>query len=219
MSLNIDARTVKELRDKTGAGMMDCKKALADNNGDIDRAIETLRQKGLASANKKSGRTAAEGIIESYIHTGSKIGVLLELNCETDFVARRPEFQNLARDIAMQIAACPEVEYIDLDEIPNSIKDKEREIETGREDLANKPEAIRNKIVEGRIEKRFKEITLLNQVFIKNQDITIEELIKQNIALIGENIKVKRFTKFVLGQGTTKEEKNLAREINQILNK
>nr|YP_010330244.1 elongation factor Ts [Porphyridium aerugineum]UNJ17960.1 elongation factor Ts [Porphyridium aerugineum] len=219
MSVNISAQTVKDLREKTGAGMMDCKKALADNNGDIEKALESLRQKGLATANKKSGRTATEGIIESYIHTGGKIGVMLELNCETDFVARRSEFQNLAKDIAMQIAASSDVEYISTNDIPNDIVEKEKKIEAGREDLANKPEAIRNKIVQGRIEKRLKEISLMDQFYIKNQDITIEELVKQNIALLGENIKIKRFTRFILGEGTVKEEKNFADEIKQILNK
>lgn len=219
MSVNIDAQIVKELREKTGAGMMDCKKALKENNGDINKAIETLRQKGLASANKKTGRTAAEGIIESYIHTGAKIGILLELNCETDFVARRSEFQILARDIAMQIAACPSVEYISLNDIPEEIKTKEIEIEAGREDLKNKPQDIREKIVQGRVEKHFQEITLVNQAFIKNPDLTIEDLIKQNIALLGENIQIKRFVRYILGEGRVKENKNFAQEIDKILKK
>jgi elongation factor Ts len=219
MSVNISAQTVKDLREKTGAGMMDCKKALTDNNGDIEKAIESLRQKGLATANKKSGRAAAEGIIASYIHTGNKIGILLELNCETDFVARRVEFQNLAQDIAMQIAASSNVEYINTGEIPSAIIETERKIEVGRDDLNKKPEAIRNKIVEGRIEKRLKEMSLIDQPYIKDPDITIEELIKQKIALLGENIKIKRFTKFILGEGTIKEEKNFADEIKQILSK
>lgn len=219
MSVNIDAQIVKELREKTGAGMMDCKKALKENNGDINKAIETLRQKGLASANKKTGRTAAEGIIESYIHTGAKIGILLELNCETDFVARRSEFQILARDIAMQIAACPNVEYISLNDIPEEIKTKEIEIEAGREDLKNKPQDIREKIVQGRVEKHFQEITLVNQAFIKNPDLTIEDLIKQNIALLGENIQIKRFVRYILGEGRVKENKNFAQEIDKILKK
>nr|YP_010338081.1 elongation factor Ts [Erythrolobus coxiae]UNJ17666.1 elongation factor Ts [Erythrolobus coxiae] len=219
MAVNIDARTVKELRDQTGAGMMDCKKALQNNEGDMEKAIEALRQKGLATANKKSGRTAAEGVIESYIHTGSKMGVLLELNCETDFVARRPEFQTLAREIAMQIAACPNVEYISLDDISEEIKEKEIAIESGREDLANKPENIRSKIVQGRVDKYFKEMTLLYQPYIKNQDITIEDLLKEKIALMGENMQVKRFVRFVLGEGITKEETSFADEIDQILKK
>nr|YP_010337889.1 elongation factor Ts [Timspurckia oligopyrenoides]UNJ17474.1 elongation factor Ts [Timspurckia oligopyrenoides] len=219
MSSKIDAKTVKALREKTGAGMMDCKLALKNSDGDIDKAIETLRQKGLASANKKSGRTAAEGIIESYIHTGGKIGIMLELNCETDFVARRQEFQSLARDIAMQIAACPSVEYISIKEVPPQVVEQERVVEAGREDLKNKPENIRDKIVEGRIEKYFKEITLLEQNFIKNQDITIDELIKQNVALLGENIQIKRFTRFILGEGIEKNAGSFADEVNEILNK
>lgn len=198
---------------------MDCKKALTENNGDINKAIEALRKKGLATANKKSSRQAAEGIIESYIHTGGKIGILLELNCETDFVARRPEFQTLAKDIAMQVAASPDVEFVNTESVTKEFIEEEAKIEAGREDLKNKPEAIRNKIVQGRIEKRLKEKSLIDQPFIKNPDITIDELIKQNIAKIGENIQIKRFVRFNLGEGTVKEEKNFADEVNQILNK
>nr|QUE28988.1 tsf [Madagascaria erythrocladioides] len=199
MSSDISAQTVKELRDKTGAGMMDCKKALQAAKGDIAQALESLRLKGLASADKKSSRKAAEGIIDSYIHTGGKIGVLLEVNCETDFVARRIEFQNLVKNIAMQIAASPTVEYVSTNDIPSDTIENERRIEALKEDLANKPEQIRDKIVEGRIQKRLKELCLIDQPFIKDQDITIEELVKQNIALLGENIKVARFERFTLG--------------------
>nr|YP_010336954.1 elongation factor Ts [Madagascaria erythrocladioides]UNJ16539.1 elongation factor Ts [Madagascaria erythrocladioides] len=199
MSSDISAQTVKELRDKTGAGMMDCKKALQAAKGDIAQALESLRLKGLASADKKSSRKAAEGIIDSYIHTGGKIGVLLEVNCETDFVARRIEFQNLVKNIAMQIAASPTVEYVSTNDIPSDTIENERRIEALKEDLANKPEQIRDKIVEGRIQKRLKELSLIDQPFIKDQDITIEELVKQNIALLGENIKVARFERFTLG--------------------
>lgn len=198
---------------------MDCKNALKDNNGDLQKAIEALRQKGLATANKKSSRQAAEGVIESYIHTGGKIGILLELNCETDFVARRPEFQALAKDIAMQIAASPEVEFISIKDVSDKFIEEESRIEAGREDLKNKPAEIRDKIVKGRIEKRLKEKSLLDQSFIKNPDITIEELIKQNIAKIGENIQINRFVKFILGEGIVQEEKNFADEVNQILKK
>ena len=152
----ITAKLVKDLRDKTSAGMMDCKKALAETDGDLTKAIEWLRQKGIASAEKKSGRVAAEGSIGSYIHTGSRVGVLLELNCETDFVARGELFQDLLRDISMQVAACPNVEYVSVENIPKEIVDKEKSIEMGRDDLAGKPEQIKTKIVEGRIGKRLK---------------------------------------------------------------
>lgn len=215
--MNISAQTVKELRDKTGAGMMDCKKALQDNQGDLDKAIETLRQKGLASANKKSQRVAAEGVIECYIHTGARIGVMLELNCETDFVARRSEFQTLAKDIAMQIAASQNVEFISVNEIPSNIVEAEKRIEAGREDLAKKPAAVKEKIVNGRIEKRLKELSLLNQAFIKQPDITIEDLIKKNIALMGENIQLRRFERFVVGGGMEKKDNNFANEVAEIL--
>ncbi|WP_330203168.1 translation elongation factor Ts [Cyanobacterium sp. Dongsha4] len=209
----ISAKLVKELRDKTNAGMMDCKKALAENDGDMAKAMEWLRQKGITSAEKKSGRVAAEGIVESYIHTGGRIGVLVEVNCETDFVARREDFQALAKNIAMQIAACPNVEYIKISDIPQDVVTKEKEIEMGREDLASKPENIREKIVDGRINKRLGEMCLLSQPYIRDQGITVEELITQQIAKIGENIQVRRFQRFILGEGIEKEETNFAEEV------
>ena len=178
----ISAKLVKALRDQTGAGMMDCKKALKETNGDADKAVEWLRQKGIASAAKKEGRVAAEGLVDSYIHTGGRVGVLVEVNCETDFVARRDEFKSLVRDIAMQVAACPNVEYVKTDDIPGDTIAKEKEIEMGREDLANKPDNIKEKIVEGRIDKRRKELSLLDQPFIKDQNITVEELVKRVVA-------------------------------------
>ena len=209
----ITAQQVKELRVKTGAGMMDCKRALTENAGDITKAIEWLRQKGITSAEKKASRVAAEGMIGSYIHTGSRIGVLVEVNCETDFVARREEFKKLVNDVAMQIAACPNVEYVKVADIPVEIAAKEKEIEMGRDDLANKPDNIKEKIVAGRIEKRLKELSLLDQPFIRDQNISIEELIKQAIAALGENIQVRRFQRFVLGEGIEKEETDFAAEV------
>jgi len=209
----ISAKTVKALRAKTGAGMMDCKKALQESGGDVTKAMEWLRQKGITSAEKKAGRVAAEGLVGSYIHTGGRIGVLVEVNCETDFVARREEFQTLVRDVAMQVAACSNVEYIKVDDIPQTIISKEKEIEMGREDLASKPENIRARIVEGRIQKRLKELSLLDQPFIRDQSITVEELIKQTVAQLGENIQVRRFARFVLGEGIEKEESNFAEEV------
>lgn len=209
----ISAKLVKELREKTGAGMMDCKKALTENDGDLTKAIEWLRQKGITSAEKKAGRIAAEGLVSSYIHTGGRIGVLVEVNCETDFVARREEFSDLVRNIAMQIAACPNVEYVNVGEIPAGITAREKEIEMGRDDLGNKPDNIKEKIVQGRIEKRLKELSLLDQPYIRDQSITVEELIKQAIAQLGENIQVRRFVRFILGEGIEKQESNFAEEV------
>lgn len=209
----ISAQAVKELREKTGAGMMDCKKALKENNGDAAKAVEWLRQKGITSADKKAGRVAAEGLVDSYIHTGGRIGVLVEVNCETDFVARREEFHALVRNIAMQIAACPNVEYVKVADIPEAIAQKEKEIEMGRDDLGGKPENIKEKIVQGRIEKRLKELSLMDQPYIRDQNKTVEELVKESIAQLGENIQVRRFVRFVLGEGIEKEEKNFAEEV------
>jgi len=209
----ISAKIVKELRDKTSAGMMDCKKALQEFDGDIEKAMESLKQKGLASANKKSTRIASEGLIEAYIHMGGKLGVIVELNCETDFVARSPDFQELARNVAMQIAACPSVQFVTLDEIPQSIVDEEKRVEMGKDDLGKKPKEIKEKIVEGRIQKRLKEMVLMEQSFIRDTNITIEELIKQSIAKIGENIKIRRFQRFNLGEGLEKREDNFEAEV------
>ncbi|MDJ0634295.1 MAG: translation elongation factor Ts [Xenococcaceae cyanobacterium MO_188.B29] len=209
----ISAKLVKELREKTGAGMMDCKKALAESDGDMEKAIEWLRQKGIMSAGKKEGRIAAEGLVDSYIHTGGRIGVLVEVNCETDFVARREEFQALVRNIAMQIAACPNVEYVKVDDIPAEVAEKEKEIEMGRDDLEGKPDKIKEKIVQGRVDKRLKEISLMPQPYIRDQSITVEELVKQSVAQLGENIQVRRFTRFVLGEGIEKKESNFAEEV------
>ena len=205
---DISAKVVKELREKTGAGMMDCKKALKENDGDMTKAIEWLRQKGITSAEKKAGRVATEGLVGSYIHTGGRVGVLVEVNCETDFVARREEFQTLVRNIAMQIAACPNVEYVSIDQISTDMVEREKEIEMKRDDLAKKPDNIKEKIVQGRIDKRLKELSLLDQPYIRDQNITVEELVKQTVGLLGENIQVRRFSRFVLGEGIEKTEES-----------
>jgi len=215
----ISAKLVKELRDKTGAGMMDCKKALIENDGDITKSIEWLRQKGISSADKKTSRSATEGLVGSYIHTGGRVGVIVEVNCETDFVARREEFKALVNNIAMQIAACPNVEYVSIDDIPAGITAKEKEIEMKRDDLGNKPDNIKEKIVQGRIDKRLQELSLGDQPYIRNQDITVAELVKQSISLLGENIKIRRFARFVLGEGLEKEEKNFADEVAEQMGK
>ena len=210
---NITAKLVKDLRDKTGAGMMDCKKALNETDGNVEKALEWLRKKGIASAEKKSGRVAAEGSIGSYIHTGSRVGVLLELNCETDFVARGDIFQSLLKDVSMQVAACPNVEFVSIDQIPKDIVEKEKQIEMGRDDLSGKPENIKEKIVEGRIAKRLNELVLLSQPYIKDSALTVEDLVKQAAAKIGENIKVRRFTRYTLGEGIEKNEMDFADEV------
>ncbi len=209
----ISAKTVQELRKKTGAGMMDCKKALAESDGDITKAMEWLRKKGITSADKKADRVAAEGLVGSYIHTGGRVGVLVEVNCETDFVARRDEFQALVRNIAMQVAACPNVEYVRVADIPPEVVAKEKEIEMGRDDLGNKPDNVKEKIVQGRIEKRLKEMSLMDQPYIRDQNISVEELVKQTVGQIGENIQVRRFVRFVLGEGIEKKESNFAEEV------
>jgi elongation factor Ts len=304
----ISAQVVQQLRQKTGAGMMDCKKALQENDGDMDKAADWLRQKGIASAGNKGNRVAAEGLVDSYIHPDGRVGVLVEVNCQTDFVARNEAFktlvqniaiqaagcenvaslmvqpyiqeqnitieelvkQNIAqlgeniqvrrffrfmlaegtqglvdsyihtggrvgvlvevtcksdsvarneafktlvRNIAMQITACPNVEYVKVEDIPAEIVQKEKDIEMGRDDLGKKPENIKEKIVQGRIEKRLKEMTLMDQPYIRDQSITVEELVKQSVATVGENIQVSRFVRFVLGEGIEKQESNFAEEV------
>jgi elongation factor Ts len=304
----ISAKLVQELRQKTGAGMMDCKKALKENEGDIEKASEWLRQKGIAKADKVAGKVAAEGLVDtsiqpdgrvgvlievncqtdfvarneafkalvqkiakqaasasdvdalltqpyiedknvtvadslkqlaaqlgekmevrrfvnftlpqgtqgavdSYIHTGGRVGVLVELNCQNEAVANNDEFKALARNIAMQIAACPNVEFVTVDQIPAEISQKEKDIEMGRDDLANKPDNIKEKIVLGRIEKRLKEMTLIDQPYIRDQSITVEELIKQTNSKLGDTVKVARFVRYILGEGIEKQEISFADEV------
>lgn len=219
MVAEISAKVVKELREKTSAGMMDCKKALQEANGDFEKAEEALKKKGLATAAKKASRVATEGIVEAYIHMGGKLGILVEINCETDFVARRSEFQELARNIAMQIAACPQVQYINGADIPPEIAEIEKKTEMAKDDLGNKPLEIKEKIVEGRIQKKLKEMVLVDQAYIKDSSITIEELVKQNIAALGENIQIRRFERFVLGEGLEKKNENFSDEVEKMKGK
>ena len=200
MKTEIDAQTVKKLRVETGAGMMNCKKALEENNGDYEKAVESLKLKGMAIADKKASRNTNEGIIYAYIHTGSKLGILVEVNCETDFVARRAEFTDLAKNIAMQIASNPEIEFVSSEVISQENKDKIWKFESSKEDLQNKPEEIRNKIIQGRVEKNLKKQVLLEQEYIRDPNITVEEYIKQIVGILGENIKVSRFTRYMLGE-------------------
>ncbi|MBD2571398.1 translation elongation factor Ts [Anabaena lutea] len=303
----ISAKLVQELRQKTGAGMMDCKKALKETDGDIEKAGDWLRQKGIASAGKKSDRIAAEGLVDTYIQPGGQVGVLIEVNCQTDFVARNDafkalvkslakqaatadtvesllaqpyvedanvtvdeaikqviatlgeniqvrrfvnfalgdtpgvvdsyihtggrvgvlvqlntqtkeassneEFQSLAKNAAMQVAACPNVEYVSIDQIPAELAKKEKEIEMGKDDLANKPENIKEKIVQGRIDKRLKEMTLLDQPYIRDQSISVEDLVKQVKSQVGAEVQVNRFVRYVLGEGIEKNEISFAEEV------
>lgn len=199
MIVNISTEEIKKLRTRTGAGMMACKKALQEENGNFDKAISNLRKKGLSIANKKSSRNTTQGLIESYVHIGAKIGVMIEINCETDFVARRPEFQELAKNIAMQVAACPNVEYVDINAIPIHVINEETEIEHNRKDVINKSLEIKNRIANGRIQKRLKELALLEQSFIRDPSISVQDLINHNIVLMGENIRIRRFERFTLG--------------------
>lgn len=200
MSATIPATLVRELRDKTGVGFMECKAALAEAAGDMEKAITLLREKGLASASKKMGRMASDGLIVSYIHGGGKIGVLLELNCETDFVARTDEFASLAKDVAMQVAAA-NASYVRRDDVPATVLDKERAIFQAQVKSSGKPEKVIEKIVQGRLEKFFSEVCLLEQPFIKNQDVKVEDRIKEVIAKVGENVVVRRFCRYQLGEG------------------
>ena len=211
----IPASVVKELRDKTGAGMMDCKKDLTQTGGDVEKAVELLREKGLAAAAKKAGRVAAEGIVDSYIHLGGRIGVLVEVNCETDFVARTDEFRAFVRDIAMQIAAS-NPKYLSREDVPAEVIEKEREILAAQAKNEGKPEKVIEKIVSGRIEKFYTENCLLDQPFIKDPDITVTDLVKEKIAQIGENISIRRFARYEMGEGLEKKACNLADEVAEM---
>lgn len=212
----ITANDVKELRERTGAGMMDCKKALTETNGDIEKAIVFLREKGLAAAAKKAGRIATEGVVETYIHGGGRLGVMLELNCETDFVAKTDEFKELAKDIAMHIAAA-KPEYLNADEVPGEILEKEKDILKAQALNEGKPEKIIEKMVEGRIAKFYKDVCLVDQPFVKDSDKTISQLITEKIAKIGENISIRRFVRFELGEGMAKKEENFADEVASMM--
>ena len=207
----VTAQMVKELREKTGAGMMDCKKALLSADGDMEKAIQILREKGLADAAKKAGRAAAEGVVDAYIHMGGRIGVLIEVNCETDFVAKTEDFQQFVKDMAMQVAASSP-KYVSRDEVPEEVLAKEREIYRNAALNEGKPEKILDRIVEGRLEKFFKEVCLLEQPFIKDPDVTVEEVQKALVAKLGENISVRRFVRWERGEGLEKRECNLAEE-------
>ena len=208
----ITAAQVKELREATGVGMMECKKALTECDGNMEKAMEWLRKKGIASAEKKAGRVAAEGVVESYIHMGGRIGVLIEVNCETDFVAKTDEFKSFVRDIAMHIAAA-NPSFLDRTEVPNETLDKEREILRAQALNEGKPEKIVDRMVEGRVEKFYKENCLVDQPFVKNPDMTIAQYVNERIQQTGENIKIRRFVRYEMGEGLEKRHDNFAEEV------
>ena len=214
----ITAQQVKELRETTCAGMMDCKKALVETNGDMEKAIDYLREKGLAAAAKKSGRIAAEGIVESYIHAGGKIGVMIEVNCETDFVAKTPEFHSFVRDLAMQVAAA-NPQYLSREEVPASILDHEREVLRAQALNEGKPEKIIDKMVEGRVNKFYADTCLLEQAFIKDPDKSVTDVVNAQISKIGENIVVRRFVRYQMGEGLEKKVSDFAAEVANAVKK
>ncbi len=208
----VTAEMVKQLRERTGAGMMDCKKVLAEADGDMEKAAQLLREKGLAAAAKKAGRIAAEGIVDSYIHGGGRIGVLVEVNSETDFVAQNEEFRAFVKDICMQVAAS-KPEYVGREEVSQDVIEKEKEILRSQALNEGKPAHIVDKMVEGRIEKFYKEVCLLEQPFIKDPEKTVLQLLNEKISAIGENIKIRRFVRFEKGEGIEKKEENFAEEV------
>ena len=214
--MSISAAQVKELRERTGAGMLDCKNALVETDGDIDKAIDLLREKGLSKAAKKSGRIAAEGLVDAYIH-GGRIGVLIEVNSETDFVAKTDEFKDFVKDMAMQVAAS-NPKYVSREDVPEEEVEKEKEILIHQVVNEGKPKHIAEKIVEGRLEKFYEQICLLDQPFIREPSIKVQDLLNEKIAKIGENIKIRRFERYEVGEGLEKREENFADEVAKQMN-
>ncbi len=208
----ISASSVKELRNMTGAGIMDCKKALQEADGDKEKAIDILREKGISAAAKKADRIAAEGIVESYIHMGGRIGVMVEVNCETDFVAKTPEFKSFVRDIAMHVAAT-DPQYLSKEDVPEKDVAREKEILRAQALSEGKPEKIVDRMVEGRLEKYFKEICLLEQAFVKDPDKTIRDIVNEQISRVGENIRIRRFVRYEMGEGLEKRQNDFAKEV------
>ncbi len=208
----ITAQAVKALRERTGAGMMDCKKALQETGGDMEKAVEYLRKKGLADAAKKAGRTASEGLVHAYIHAGGRIGVLVEVNCETDFVARTDEFKGFVHNVAMHIAAS-NPRWLDRDSVPAEELEKEKGILAAQAAESGKPAHVIEKIVQGRLEKFLRENCLLDQAYVKDPDITVGDYVKRMIAELGENIRIRRYVRFQLGEGLEKKQQDLAAEV------
>lgn len=209
--MEISAGLVKELREKTGAGMMDCKKALSETSGDFEKAVEYLRKKGIASAAKKAGRATKEGSVSSYIHGEGKVGVLVEINCETDFVARTEQFRGFTKDVAMHIAAAAP-QWVRPEEVPGAVIAKEKEIAVAQMQASGKPAAVLEKIAEGKVKKFYEDTCLMNQVFVKDSSKTIEQLLKETIATLGENITIRRFARFALGEGMKEAAENSAEQ-------
>ena len=216
--MSVSSSDVRVLREQTGAGMMDCKRALVEANGDFDRAVEILREKGLAAAAKRAGRIAAEGVVESYIHMGGKIGVLVEVNCETDFVAKTEEFRAFVRDIAMQIAAAKPL-YVNRDEVPQDVIEKEKEILRVQALNEGKPENIVGRMVEGRINKYYEDFCLVDQKYVKDPDLTVGQYVSSRVQTTGENISIRRFARFEMGEGLEKRSDNFADEVMAQANK
>ena len=208
----VTATDIKTLRQRTGAGMLDCKKALNETEGDVEQAIDWLREKGISKAAKKSSRVASEGVVECYVHAGGKIGVMVEVNCETDFVAMNEDFKGLARDIAMHIAAASP-DFVAKEDVPEDAIARERSVQLARVIEEGKPEHIAEKIVEGRMSKFFEEVCLLEQVFVKDDKKTVSEVLTEQVATIGENIRIRRFQRFVMGEGLEKREDDFASEV------
>jgi elongation factor Ts len=208
----VTATDIKTLRQRTGAGMLDCKKALNETEGDVEQAIDWLREKGISKAAKKSSRVASEGVVECYVHAGGKIGVMVEVNCETDFVAMNEDFKGLARDIAMHIAAASP-DFVAKEDVPEDAIARERSVQLARVIEEGKPEHIAEKIVEGRMSKFFEEVCLLEQVFVKDDKKTVSEVLTEQVATIGENIRIRRFERFVMGEGLEKREDDFASEV------
>ncbi len=212
--MDIPASLVKTLREKSGAGMMDCKNALVETGGDVEKAMNYLRQKGLADAVKKAGRSTTEGVVHSYIHAGGKIGVLVEVNCETDFVARTPQFQELVKDVAMHVTATNPL-CVSREEVPADVLEREREIYAAQAQETGKPENIIEKIVEGKLTKFYRENVLMEQAFVKDPDKDVQTLVKEAIAELGENISIRRFSRFQVGEGLERDSKSLADEVQE----
>jgi elongation factor Ts len=210
----ISPQDVMALREKTGAGMMDCKRALTDAEGNMDKAVDLLRERGLAAAAKKAGRIAAEGVVESYIHMGGKIGVLIEVNCETDFVASTTDFHAFVKDMAMQVAASKPL-YVSSDEVPVAEIEHEKEILRAQALAEGKPEKIVEKMVEGRIQKYFKDVCLLDQPFVKDQDKAVKTVLAELVSKIGEKVDIRRFVRYEMGEGIEKRQENFAEEVNK----
>ncbi|MBT0663248.1 translation elongation factor Ts [Geobacter pelophilus] len=210
--MSISAAQVNELRKVTGAGLMDCKKALQETDGDQEKAVDYLRKKGLAAASKKAGRVASEGSVGSYIHAGGKIGVLVEVNCETDFVAKNDNFQNFVKDIAMHIAAASPM-FVRREEVSSDVLEREKEIYRSKARESGKPDNIIEKIIEGQVNKFYADICLLEQPYVKDPDKTVQTYLNETIATIGENMSIRRFARFVLGEGLEKKESDFAAEV------